>query len=127
MSVSGAYINRTKCVLVVESSAGTDDGSVASIEAKLRSGGRLSMSVNMCDERLILSYTLYRTLSNMPHVGRQWTKMYNSFSTAESVRKFLSQALILQDVQMQHTGCKVTKDVVSGRRITEATYLVNVS
>jgi hypothetical protein len=40
----------------------------------------------------------------MPHDGGQWTKICRLVTTAESVRKFLSYALIVQDVaQMQHT------------------------
>jgi len=42
----------------------------------------------------------------MSHDRGQWTKIYRLFSTAESVRKFLSYALIVQEVaQMQHTRC----------------------
>jgi hypothetical protein len=75
MSVSGAPVNRTKCVLVLESSAGTNDGSIVSIEARraeerLRSGGKLLiMSVNMSYETLILPDTLCRKPRDMSRIG----------------------------------------------------------
>ena len=67
MRDSGIEINSNKCVVVGVSRAGTDDGSIVSIETRkaeerLRSGGRLLlMSVNMSYETLIMPDALHRT------------------------------------------------------------------
>jgi hypothetical protein len=67
MRDSGAEINRTKCVLVGASCAGTDEGGIVNIETlgdeeRLRSGGRLFLtSVNVSYETLIMPDALHRT------------------------------------------------------------------
>ena len=125
---SGAEINHNIRVLVGASRAGTDDGGIVSVEThkveeRLQSGAMLLlMSVNMSYETLIMPDTLHRTPWDTPQDGRQWITIYRLCSIAESVRKFLSYALVVQDVaQMQHTRC-------SWRKMTEArACLVSVS